>query len=45
VVTGASQAAVHAIEAHGGTVTLTGKAAAPAPAEEAAEDAAPPEAQ
>jgi large subunit ribosomal protein L15 len=45
VVTGASQAAIQAIEARGGTVTLTGKAAAPAPTEEAAEDAAPSEAQ
>lgn len=42
IVTGASQAAIKAIEAQGGTVTLTGKAA-PAPPEDAAEGAAPSE--
>jgi large subunit ribosomal protein L15 len=43
VVTGASQAAIKAIEAQGGTVTLMGKAAASAPSEETAEGVAPSE--
>jgi large subunit ribosomal protein L15 len=42
IVTGASRAAIKAVEAQGGTVTLTGKAAA-ASSEEAAEGVAPSE--
>lgn len=44
VVTGASQAAVQAVEALGGTVTLIGKGTPAAPAEQPAEGAAPSEA-
>ena len=44
VVTGASQAAVQAVEALGGTVTLIGKGAPAAPVEQAAEGTSPSEA-
>lgn len=44
VVTGASQAAVQAVEALGGTVTLIGKGAPAAPVEQPAEGTAPSEA-
>lgn len=43
VVTGASRAAIEAVEAQGGTVTLIGKPAETAPAEETVEGGAPSE--